>query len=403
MHMDSLVQFGAGNIGRSFIGELFSRAGYHVTFVDIDERVVRLINKGRRYRVVVKEEGVSDREVLVTNIAAIDGRNHEAVAEALADARLAATAVGKSALPLLAPVIAAGIRRRFDGSRPNPPPLDIILAENARDAADILRTRLADHLPPGYPLDERVGFVRTSIGKMVPIMKQEDLARDPLLVFAEPYNRLIVDGRGFLSPLPEIEGLEPVANIAAYVDRKLFIHNLGHAATAYLGYRHDPTTSTIAEAIRIPEVFEGVVAAMRQSAAALVRAYPDDFDDAALEHHIQDLLGRFANRALGDTIYRVGRDVPRKLGRDDRLIGAILLAEEQGVPWDAIAEVVASAFLFRATDPEGRLYAEDAHFLEEELADGPTSVLTTVARLDPATERHIIDGIVEATKRAAGS
>ena len=47
--------------------------------------------------------------------------------------------------------------------------------------------------------------------------------------------------------------------------------------------------------------------------------------------HIDDLLGRFTNSALGDTCQRVGGDPARKLSPEDRLIGAGKLALQQGI------------------------------------------------------------------------
>ena len=62
---------------------------------------------------------------------------------------------------------------------------------------------------------------------------------------------------------------------------------------------------------------------MEESAAALVREYPRAYGEKDLADHIDDLIGRFKNRALGDTVHRVGRDLKRKLGRDDRIVGRL--------------------------------------------------------------------------------
>ena len=103
-------------------------------------------------------------------------------------------------------------------------------------AADFVREQLIKNLPSSFPVESMVGLIETSIGKMVPIMPLAELEKDPLVVFAEPYNTLILDGKGFKSPIPEIKGLAPKSNIKAWVDRKAFIHNLGHATAAYYGY-----------------------------------------------------------------------------------------------------------------------------------------------------------------------
>ena len=44
--------------------------------------------------------------------------------------------------------------------------------------------------------------------------------------------------------MPDVPGLDPKHNMKAYVDRKSFIHNFGHALCAYLGYLEDPELTT---------------------------------------------------------------------------------------------------------------------------------------------------------------
>ena len=216
---------------------------------------------------------------------------------------------------------------------------------------------------------------------MVPIMRQEDLQQDPLWVFAEPYNTLILDRHGFKNPLPDVDGLFPVGNIAAYVDRKLFIHNLGHAAASYLGYRAHPDMVFMYEALAIPEVYQKTRQCMEQSAKALHKAYPGDLALPGLHEHIDDLLERFQNRSLGDTIFRVGRDLYRKIAKDDRLVGAMLLAKKHGCPCDAIAEAVVAACEFRATDEFGNLFPGDKTFAEQEYPQGLEHILQQVCQL----------------------
>lgn len=389
--MDKLVQFGAGNIGRSFVGQIFSRAGFEVVFVDVDQAIIDALNERGHYIVEIKDK--HPRSILVENVMGINGRETALVAEELATCRLAATAVGPAALPYIYPNLAAGLMRRLELGNG---PLDVIICENMRDAAAAMYAGVAEHLPPDFPLRQMLGAVETSIGKMVPIMSAEERARDPLLIYAEAYNTLICDAKAFLNPIPNVPELEPKENMRAYVDRKLFIHNLGHALCAYFAYLEDPSLQYTWQAVEHPRIGPAVRAGMMESARALIAAYPDEFNETNQREHVDDLLERFANKALGDTIYRVGRDIRRKLGREDRVIGALRFDAQWGVDAPYTCLCAAAGMRFRATDENGEMYEPDLEFARHIYPAGAEQVLREVSGLvvgdpiDDAVVREVL-------------
>jgi len=385
--MKTLVQFGAGNIGRSFVGQLFSRAGYEVVFVDVDETLVRELNARREYVVEIRDEVPA--EISVRGVRAVDARDRERVAGEVAAASILATAVGKSALPAIVPALARGLELR--AGRPGAPPLDLIIAENILDGAAFLREALVRALPAGFALAEWLGLVETSIGKMVPIIPLKERARDPLRVYAEAYNTLILDRRGFRGALPDVPGLDPKDNMKAYVARKSFIHNLGHALSAYLAHVEGKNYVFTWEAMRNAPLREHVKAAMMESGRALLRAFPGEFTMESQEAHVEDLLKRFANASMGDTLFRVGRDIARKLGPDDRLIGAMRCDLENGVEPLVTAEGAAAACFYQGVDEDGRPFEPDERFHAEILPRGLDSILERVCGLkdDSPVDRRI--------------
>ena len=98
--MKTAIQFGAGNIGRGFIGALLSQAGYHVTYADVNQAVIDKINEDKTYTVHVMD--VTCQDIPITNI---DGANSgkPEIVDVLAEAELITTAVGLVILPRIAP------------------------------------------------------------------------------------------------------------------------------------------------------------------------------------------------------------------------------------------------------------------------------------------------------------
>ncbi len=359
---NKIVLFGAGKIGRSFIGQVFSRSRFEVVFVDINPQLIDLLNIHRQYNVVIKSNK-GDEVIPVKNVRGIHLSNTEEVVAELADATLAALSVGQQGMPAALPLISQALllRKKKHGNWP----LDIIIAENLRNADKYIQTELTRLLPVDYPINDLLGLVETSIGKMVPIMSSKDMLEDSLQIFAESYNSLIVANNGFKNPIPEVEFLAPKENIKAWVDRKLFIHNLGHATAAYLGFQKNSQLVFIYEALSDREIYQANRETMLQSAEILMALYPGEFTFSQLEAHIDDLLERFQNKALGDTIFRVGCDLYRKLSPDDRLAGPIHVAKSLSKPFDKILKVIEAAVSFRATDENGKFLPSDEKFFIE--------------------------------------
>jgi len=383
--MDKLVLFGAGKIGRSFIGQLFSRSGYEVVFVDINGPLIDEINRKRQYNVIIKSD--KDEILVIKNIRGIHIGDTDAVCNEIANATILAISVGLRGLDDAIPVLAKGLLRRYELDKHKP--IDLIIAENMRNAANYFQKELCSLLPEPYPLGKMVGLIETSIGKMVPIMLKKDIEDDMLQVFAEPYNTLILDKKAFKNPIPDIKGLDPKENMKAWTDRKLFIHNLGHAAVAYYGYLFDNKMVYTWQALQVPEIYDFARQTMLQAADILLAAWTKEFSADSLTEHIDDLLARFSNKYLGDTIFRVGCDLFRKLGPEDRIIGAIRLAQKMKMPFDRILYILVCACHFSAADETGKMMAEDVEFVRL-YEKGIRNVLTSVCGFDENLDEKII-------------
>lgn len=349
--MRQAVVFGAGKIGRGFLGQLFCQSGYFITFVEAVPLVAEELNRRGAYTIQVAADPPS--RFRVEGFRALAARQVEAVGEAVARADIAATSVGVPNLPGLGPLVAAGLQRRL-ARRGGP--LDVVVCENLLDAPNVLRRKVLESMPETLRqvVDEALGCVGTVVSRMVPDIPPEFVRKDPLYTSVEPYCILPVDSTAFKAGIPPVQGFEPCDKIHGFEERKLFTHNCGHAVAAYLGFLAGYRYTW--EAMADPEVLGASRGAMEESGRALIPRHgfrPEDY-----RAHVEDLLSRFANRGLGDTVARVGRDVLRKLGRMDRLVGAARLCEEYGVPPRNIALGIAAALLYREpSDPSASLMA----------------------------------------------
>ncbi|PXA68633.1 mannitol-1-phosphate 5-dehydrogenase [Cryobacterium arcticum] len=335
------IHFGAGNIGRGFVGLLLHEAGYEVVFADVNAPLIEELQQAPSY--TVHEAGETPTDKVVDNFRALNSATHEAdLIEEIATADAVTTAVGPTVLRFVAPVIAAGLARRDPGL----PPLAVMACENAINATDVLAEQVWANVPEGdrAALTSRVAFANTAVDRIVP-GQAADAGID---VTVEAFYEWVIESPAFGGTPPVIPGATFVEDLAPYIERKLFTVNTGHATVAYLGTQAG--VSKLSEALLVPSVADGARRVLEETSALLVAKH--GLDEATQRAYREKILGRFANPSLPDTVERVGRQPLRKLSRHERFIGPAAEIAERGTRPVALLEAIGAALRFDVADDE---------------------------------------------------
>jgi mannitol-1-phosphate 5-dehydrogenase len=335
------IHFGAGNIGRGFVGLLLHEAGYEVVFADVNSALIDALHAAPSYE--VHEMGEGARQHTVQGFRAINSATDtEALIEEIATADVVTTAVGPNILKFVAPVIAAGLARRSASL----PRLAVMACENAINATDLLAEHVHSHVTGAdWPvLSARAAFANTAVDRIVP----NQAADAGLTVTVEAFYEWVIERGAFGDEVPAIPGATFVDNLEPYIERKLFTVNTGHATIAYFGSQAGVTT--IAEALDVASVVAAARSVLEETSALLVNKH--GLDEAAQRAYREKILVRFSNPALLDTVERVGRQPLRKLGRNERFIGPAAELAESGTTPVALLTAIGAALRFNVAADE---------------------------------------------------
>lgn len=375
--MKTAIHFGAGNIGRGFIGLLLEQSGYHVVFADVNESLIGAIRKDKAYTVFIKDSVCES--VHVSNIDAFHSNSDE-LATQFIDAEVVTTSVGFTVLPYLAPAIVKGIRLRMASKISKP--LNFFACENGIKGTEFLKEAVEKLLQPSEIeyINQYCGFANCTVDRIVPPVKSEN----PLDVVVERFCEWKADSTAVKGELPAIQGLIFTDKLQAYVERKLLTLNSGHAIIAYLGAIKGH--KTILESIGDEKIMPIVRGAMLENGAALVRKHQFNPEDHAA--YIEQILKRFQNPYLEDECLRVGREPFRKLSYGDRLILPLRMTEEYGLPNDNLLIGVGAAFHYN--DAQEKQSLEMQARIQTEGLQVTISKITGLEASDPLVEKIFV-------------
>ena len=362
------VHFGAGNIGRGFLGPIYQNSGYQVIFADVVKDLINSLQSTPSYTVTeVGTEG--EKSLTIDNYRAINSKDDEqAVINELKTANIVTCAVGPNILKFIAPLIAKGIDARESGTKP----IAVVACENAIGATDQLASFIKDE--KNTPADrlatihDRARFANSAIDRIVP-------GQDPgsgLNVKIESYFEWVIDETPFKGVShPDLHGVKWVDDLKPYIERKLYTVNTGHAAAAYHG--HHRGKKMVHEAMEDKEIHDIVQATLRETSQLLIATHGLNKDEQAM--YAQKIVTRISNPHLKDIVERVGRAPLRKLSRKERFVGPASGLAERGEKVEALLSCVEVALRFQ--DVEGDAESvELAKTLKEHGAKDATAKIT---------------------------
>ena len=313
------VIFGAGAIGKAVAGYVFNRLGASISFIDASMDVVRDITKRHGYRIYSEHNSVEN----ITGVSAFMSGS-DAANCALLNADCIVTAVGSNAIKYVAKDIALARKRQNQTG--------IFLFENDVEAKNTIAATLAENgLPAG-------NIYKASIERM-----SRSISYDGVFdVFSEKFIPVILENN-VLHTYPSLD--EPqlfrfVDSLERFYARKLYTNNMGHAVAGFWGTEQGCTT--LYEAMHNPIVSNKVASALSETAQMMVSEY--GFSFAEMDTHVADLINhRYCIEGMDDPLERLIRDPKRKLGNDERLVGAANLCLKNGISPDTIVETIALA------------------------------------------------------------
>lgn len=332
--------FGAGRIGRGFIGDIFNDAGYHLVFADQAQGLVDLLKLQGAYTVVRAASENDIRRITISGYEVFHTSQKSEVGKAVLETDLIAIAVFPKDFEGLALQLAQLILKRSE-EKPNIP-LNIILCTNLVHAGPIFKNYLYKNLDAeqiNY-FDNYIGVVESLVIRIAPNAPEEEIQKDPLIVWTNGFMEFPVEKHAFKGLLPTLLSLRFVEDMRAEEKRKMYTYNMCHAVLSYPGYQKGYTL--LVDCLADPELRNEAEGALDEVNRALQKEY--GFTEQEMCTWIAGVLEQTNNRTIGDTVVRMAADPLRKLARDDRLVGPALLCLKNGIEPTHLIRAIGAAF-----------------------------------------------------------
>lgn len=367
--MKKSILFGAGKIARGFLGQLLYLSDFEITFVDVYEPIVSVLNEKKTYHVHVLGDESLDSDV--THIKAYLFDEKESIYHTFYESDIAFVSVGGNHLTDVAKSL-ADIFNRFGIQKKIK---NIIVCENWRDAANTFKTAMLKFLnEENKNLFEEFIGVSEAVLMRTATQPDEELAKlYPQDVWVQNFWYLPIDGSRIKEAIPKIQCVELLDEFGNFLTQKMYTNNTSNAVIAYSGYLLG--YEILAEAANSLEISALLDDAYKEINQILVAEL--GVDEKQQMEFSQKARAKYCDWTIVDKVIRHGKDPIRKLGPQDRLIAPCRMALKHGIYPKTLIDTIAKAlYFYEPSDAE----AVKLKMLRQQ--KGVEYVLQTVCGLD---------------------
>lgn len=304
--MRKVTVIGAGKTGRGFVARLMNESDVSVNFIDRDASLVDALNREGKFEIAFF--GGKRETYEVKNFTASTWETAKEL-----DELIFVSVCGPNLRD-----VGAEMAKRFDPAKH----YYVITCENYSHPSRILR--------------DAIGMENVSISEATVFCTT--IENEGCNISSENYPYLQCDAELLDGYDPKIVGVRPITAFGNFLTRKLFTYNAASCVIAYLGWFFG--YSDYGEAANDPRILELLDKNYTVTNRVLCREF--GYDEADQAEFAALSKAKFTDRTIADTVARNAREPQRKLGREERVIGPLLVMNKYGEDASVLEMTVAA-------------------------------------------------------------
>lgn len=332
------IVFGAGKIARGFIGQLLYLSNYEITFVDVNEALIKQLEEDKTYHVYILGDNSLDSDV--SNFRMLHLSDKEHIHKAMQEADIAFVSVGGQNLKGVGNVLSS-IFNTYGIEEKN---FNFVTCENWKDAGNTLKEGILEYLDNEQKecFEQYIGINEAVIMRSATQPSEELAAKDPTGVWVQNYWYLPIDAKNFKGNLPPIKDTELMYDFGNFLTQKMYTNNTSNAVIAYNGYLMGyDILAEAANSEAIAALLDKVYIEINET---LIKEL--HLDRAKQEEFAKKARAKYTDWTIVDRVIRHGKDPIRKLGPQDRLIAPARMALKHGIYPEVMIDTIAKALYF---------------------------------------------------------
>ncbi|PAK21462.1 mannitol-1-phosphate 5-dehydrogenase [Mycoplasmopsis agassizii] len=309
------LHFGAGNIGKALIGELYFKNNFDFTLVDSNQEVISKLNSQKKYLIKYLD---TNQIFEITNFDSLWSNEKSELIKKLRAAHFISTSIGSNNLKYLLEIFEQAFKN-FELDHE----IAIIFFENGYRISSKFKSLIETKF-----INNKLVFIDTVVDRIVPVQNSNDN-----YLLCESFYEITIDKTQYKSSLTKINFVDYSDDLDSYINRKIILVNGSHTLVGLLGNKQ--SLKYIDETLKVEDNLVLLDEFHNQAIESLLKSFPK-FKKDELKNYANIFLKRINVAELYDTNNRVIRNPITKISPGERYHLALEPALKYNLNYDKL-------------------------------------------------------------------